>query len=153
MRKYIFFSLGLMSLLLLISCSSVVLKPADFAWPIESVLKVNDKGMIQDQRHALSVNVRELFFLETGDSVNITVPVRVIRDNNGYYYITAPKFKNVYVFEQVEGGLKLVNTIFISSNGLTSPAFNQRSPYIQLLNEKDAPRMLTKDGIVEGVQR
>lgn len=153
MRKCFFFSLCFVIMFFLVSCSSVVLKPADFAWPIESVLKVNDKGMIQDQRHSLTVNVRQIFFMETGDSVNVTVPVRLIRDSNGYYYMTAQRFKNVYVFEQVEGGLKLVNTIFVSSNGLTSPAFNQRAPYIQLLNEKDTPRMLTKDGIVEGVLR
>ncbi|MCX7984143.1 MAG: hypothetical protein N3A63_04500 [Bacteroidetes bacterium] len=135
---------------ILAGCSSVVLKPADFSWPIESVLKVNEKGLIQDQRHCFTLNVRALFYLETNDSVNITVPVRVIRDREGYYYMTAQKFKNVYVFEHVEGGLKLVNTILITTRGLGAPAFNQRAPYIQLVNEKDPPRMLTKDGIVEG---
>lgn len=131
-------------------CSTLVLQPADFSWPIESVLKVNEKGMIQDQRHSFSLNVRPLFFAEMQDSVNIKVPVRIIRDAEGYYFITAQKFKNVYVFEPVVGGLKLVTTIMVKPEGLESPALNQRAPYIQLVNEKDKPLMLTKDGIVEG---
>ncbi len=136
----------------LVGCTSMVLKPADFSWPIESVLKVDENGFIKDQRHSLYVNVKEMFFAETQDSLNIHVPVRIIRDVDGYYYLTAQKFRNVYIFEQVEGGLKLVNTIFVKPEGLESPAFNQRTPYIQLVNEKDTPKMLNKNGIIEGGQ-
>lgn len=136
-----------------VGCSTIVLQPADFSWPIESVLKVNEKGMIQDQRHSFTLNVKELFFAELQDSLSFPVPVRIIRNGEGYYFLTAQRFKNVYVLEQVEGGMKVVNTISIKQSGLESPALNQRPPYIQLINENDAPRMLTKNGIVEGVQR
>jgi hypothetical protein len=68
----------------------------------------------------------------------------------GYYFITASKFKNVYVFGQIEGGLKLTNKILVSQDGLENPAFNQRPPYIQLLNGENPPVSLTKEGILEG---
>ncbi len=34
-----------LSFLILAGCSSLTLKPGDFAWPVESVLKVDDKGI------------------------------------------------------------------------------------------------------------
>ena len=98
------------SFLFLSGCSSLTLKPGDFAWPIETVSKVNDKGMIEDNQYNFSLKVKELLYEETMDSVNISnVTLRIIRDVKGYYFMTASKFKNVYVFEQIEGGLKLSN--------------------------------------------
>lgn len=139
---------------LLAGCSSLLLKPGDFSWPIESVLKVDSKGMVKDQRNFFSLNVKELLFAETQDSVNVSrVTLRMIRDVKGYYFITASKFKNVYVFEQTEGGLKLTNKILVSQNGLSDPALNQQAPSIQLMSEKDPPLLLTKDGIQEGEKK
>jgi hypothetical protein len=141
-------------LLILSGCSQLVLKPAEFAWPVESVCKVDDKGMVQDDRYILSVNVKGLLFAETKDSVNVSSAIlRIIRDLNGYYFITAAKFKNVYVFEQVDGGLKLAKTILVAQNGLDAPAFNQRTSYIELMNDQNPPIKLTKDGIVEGEKK
>jgi hypothetical protein len=139
------------SFLVLAGCSSLTLKPGDFAWPIESVSKVDDKGMIEDKQYYFSLNVKELLYDETQDSVNISnVTLRIIRDMEGYYFMTASKFKNVYVFEQIEGGLKLTNKILVTQDGLENPAFNQRPPYIQLLNGQNPPVSLTKEGILEG---
>ncbi len=141
----------LFSLIVLSGCSSLTLKPGDFAWPIESALKVNENGMIEDSQYYFSLNVKELLFDETQDSVNVSnVIIRVIRNTEGYYFMTASKFKNIYVFEQVEGGLRLANKILVSLDGIDKPAFNQRPPYIQLLNGQDPPIFLTKDGILEG---
>jgi hypothetical protein len=139
------------SLAVLAGCSSLTLKPGDFAWPVESALKVDAAGMVQDSRYSFSVNVKGLLFEETKDSVNVAgVVVRVIRNADGYFFMTGKKFKNVYVFAQAEGSLKLAHTILITENGLADPAFNQRTPYVQLLNEQHTPVLLTKDGIVEG---
>lgn len=135
----------------IVGCSSLMLKPADFSWPVESVLKADNKGMVQESRYQLSFSVKPLFFEETGDSANVTgATVRMIRDQLGYYYIVAPKFKNVYVFVSAEGGLKLEKKIMISESGLSSPAFNARVPHVQLLNGNDKPRLLSKGGIQEG---
>jgi len=139
------------SFLVLAGCSSFTLKPGDFAWPIESVSKVDEKGMIEDKQYYFSLNVKELLYNETQDSVNISnVTLRIIRDTKGYYFMTASKFKNVYVFEQIEGGLKLTKKILVTQDGLENPAFNQRPPYIQLLNGQNPPVSLTKEGILKG---
>jgi hypothetical protein len=140
-----------LSLLVVAGCSQLTLKQGDFAWPVESVLKVDGKGMVQDERYSFSLNVKDLLFEETKDSVNVqNIELRMIRDMKGYFFVTSSKFKNVYVFEQTEGALKFVNKILVSQNGLNSPAFNQRIPYIQLVNEQNPPIMLTKEGIKEG---
>ncbi len=143
--------LFLFSVLFLAGCSSLTLKPGDFAWPIESVSKVDNKGMIEDKQYNFSLNVKELIYTETKDSVNISdVTLRIIRDMKGYYFMTASRFKNVYVFEQIEGGLKLTKKILVALDGLDNPAFNQRHAYIQLLDGQNPLVSLTKEGILEG---
>ncbi len=131
-------------------CSPLMLKPADFSWPIEDELKSDSRGMVQEDRYSLSFSIKPLMYTEFKDSVNVSNrTIRLIRDIEGYYYITGPKFKNVYVFSQGDGGLVLEKAVPVSKEGLTSPAFNQRTPYIELINGNDKPIMLTKDGIHE----
>jgi hypothetical protein len=135
-------------------CSSLILKPGDFAWPVESVLEVDTQGVVQSERYNFSLNVKALLFEETQDSVTFPkVQIRVIRDSKGFYYITSSQFKNVYVFEQSEGGLKLKKKIVVAQNGLSEPAFNQRVPYIQLVNGKNPAILLTEEGIFEGEKK
>jgi hypothetical protein len=127
------------AILLIISataCSTLTLKSADFAWPIENALKVDSKGKIEEQRFSFSVNVKPLFFEEFKDSTNyIGKEIRIIRDRAGYYFITGKDFKNVYVFKPIENGMQLENKIVISEQkGLTNPAFNQKAPNIELLD-------------------
>lgn len=130
------------------ACSSLILKPADFSWPIENALKVDNKGFVEEQRYAFSLKVRSLFFEEFADSNNFAgKEIRIIRDKLGYVYITGKNFKNVYVFMSMEGGMKLEEKIMVSEKGLVSPAFNQKSPNIELL---DSPNkyLLNNKGIV-----
>jgi len=148
------FILIYISFFILTGCSSLMLKPADFAWPVESVLSVDGQGRIQNERYSFSLNVKALLFAETRDSVNIAkVNLRMIRDMKGYYFITASQFKNVYVFEQTEGGLKLKNRILVEQNGLSEPALNQRVPFIQVVNGKNPAVLLTEDGVFEGEKK
>jgi hypothetical protein len=153
--KYVFLAILSLFAVLLAGCNTLTLKPGDFSWPVESALKVNEKEVIQDARHCFSVNVKALSFAEFKDSSAIKTLLRVIRDVEGYYYITAPKFKNVYVFEDAEGSLQLKKVIPIKEQGLESPAFNQRAPYIQLVNENgnDPALLLNKEGIHEGAKK
>ena len=138
------------SFLILAGCSSLTLKPGNFAWPVEDELEVDSHGMVIVKRYDFSVNVKRLLYAETKDSVNVAgVKLRMIRDALGYYFITGVKFKNVYVYEQTEGGLGLANKIAVSENGLSSPALNQRPPCVELVNGQNSPVLLTKDGIVE----
>lgn len=129
-------------------CSPLMLKPANFSWPIEDELKSDSHGMVHEDRYSLSFSIKPLMYAETKDSIHVAnKPIRLIRGVRGYYYITAPKFKNVYVFSQGDGGLVLEKKIAVSEEGLTSPAFNQRPPYIELINGNGKPIYLNIDGI------
>lgn len=122
-------------LILFAACSTLKLEPADFAWPLESVLKVDDNGSVKDERYSFSFDTRGLFFAENNDSLSYKGKnVRILRDKKGYYFMTSNKFKNVYVFEVVDGALQLKNKIFISEFGIADPAFNQRPPNVELID-------------------
>jgi hypothetical protein len=73
----------------------------------------------------------------------------MIRDNQGFYFLTSTNFKNVYVFKADEGKLVQENKIFISEFGLQTPAFNQRDPYIELVDGTNKMN-LTYKGIEGG---
>jgi len=135
-------------------CASLTLAPVHYQWPVESVLTVDGKGNVEEARYNIEFNVKPLLFEETADSVHVSgVELRIIRDMDGYYFMTAPKFKNVYVFVSDEGKLKLEKKILISETGIASPAFNQRPPYIQLLNGREKSMLLSKSGIQQGGQK
>lgn len=143
-------ALELMLIFIFTACAPLALKPADFSWPVESVLHVGEDGVAKEERHNITFNAREMFLIETGDSsAHVDKDIRVIRDMNGYVYITSNNFKNVYVFRNGEGELSLQNKIVISdTTGIASPAFNQRTPYIELIDGNNK-YLLTSDGIKE----
>ena len=126
----------IMLLLLFTACSTIKLEPADFSWPIESVLITDAEGNVNIERYSTEFNASNLFKAEVGDSAVVAnKEVRVIRDKAGYYLMTSPGFMNVYVFELSDGAFVQTNKIFITKKGLTNPAFNQRTPNVELVNE------------------
>ncbi|MCX7797646.1 MAG: hypothetical protein N2249_03375 [Melioribacter sp.] len=141
--------ISLSMILAFTSCATVVLKPADFSWPIENVIRVDEKGFIREERYTFSVNVKRIFFEEYKDSnLALGKEIRIIRNQAGYYFITASNFKNVYVLLPVEGGMKLIKKILISENEpLHHPAFNQKAPYIELI-DGSKKYLLNHKGIV-----
>jgi hypothetical protein len=154
--KYFMF----LSLMFLSACSTLILKPADFSWPVEAVVNVANNGNVDVQRYSLSFNAKELFFNETGDSLGYeNKQLRIIRNENGYYFITDNNFKNVYVFKADKGSLSLEKKIGIIESkgentklpGMIDPAFNQRSPFIELVygNGGNIKVNLTEEGIIK----
>ncbi|MDR3627355.1 MAG: hypothetical protein P4L45_11005 [Ignavibacteriaceae bacterium] len=143
--------LGSFLLVFLTACSSLVLKPADFSWPVESVLNIDNDGNVAVERYSESFNAKMLFYKETGDSLSYqNKQLRVIRNRDGYYFMVADNFKNVYVFNDREGGLRLERKIEISdSAGVQNPAFNQRNPFIELVYGENSTNKinLTSNGI------
>ena len=142
----------LFSFLILITaaCSVLTLQPANFSWPLESVLPIDDNGKVTEDRYSLEVNTVGLFFEEFQDSLSYKgKEIRMIRDNQGFYFLTSTNFKNVYVFKADEGKLVQENKIFISEFGLETPAFNQRDPYIELVDGTNKMN-LTHKGIEGG---
>ncbi len=132
------------------ACSVLTLTPANFAWPIESVLKVNDEGEVSEERYSFSFDAKGIYYEEFQDSLAyLDRELRIIRDVQGYYFITGVKFKNVYVFRAYDGAMVLNNKILISESGVQNPAFNQRSPHIELI-DSDKKLKLTHQGIEGG---
>lgn len=140
---------GLLILFIFHGCSTLTLKPADFSWPVESVLEVDENGSVQEERYSISFNTKNLFFEETEDSnAYLNKEIRLIRNAKGFYFMTSNKFKNVYVFNVYDGELYLENKIFISETGINKPALNQRQSYIQLY-ENGNQYLLSNDGIIK----
>lgn len=137
-------------LFMLTACGSTVkIQNVDFASPIETVAQPDSDGNVSDPRTGLSFNVIPLRDFERKENPDLNITeVRFIRSHDGYYFVTAPGFVNVYVMQPREGELRSVNRIQINENGIQSPAFNQRNPVIQLLDGTGSSYDLTKDGII-----
>lgn len=134
----------------LASCSTLMLSPAEFGWPIESVLKVDDKGFVKEDRYSLSFNTKPLFFEETQDSMSFAgKSIHLIRNSEGFYFMTAANFKNVYVFSVDKNAFALENKLLINENGLKNPALNQRVPFIELVDDGTTYK-LTSEGFDGG---
>lgn len=144
----------LLSTFLLQACNkSFVVKNVDYSQQIESVLIPNSEGIITDIRNGLSFSIlpfqEEEFKTEIEYDSQIK-EVRLIRNKNGYYFITADKFKHVYVMIPKKGELKMKKKILIDENGLYSPAFNWREPAVQLIDAtNNTSILLTEKGIVK----
>ncbi len=124
------------TILLTSGCSTIVLQPADFSWPVETVLKVNLNGFVSEARHTFDINIKPIFYEEFSDSSAYAgKEIRVIRDKAGYYYFTGEGFKNVYMFNCVEGGMKLEEKLNLSDSlTLKMPVFNQKPNGIELID-------------------
>ena len=150
--KHIKLFLVFSSFTLLAACTSLLLEPAQFSWPIESVLKVDKDGFVKEERHSINFNTKALFLDETQDSLSYAgKTLHLIRNNEGFYFMTANDFKNVYVFSVQKNAFILQNKILVKETGLINPAFNQRSSFIELLDDGKTYK-LTSEGIEEGVK-
>lgn len=128
---------------------SMVISKVDYSQPIESVLTPNEDGMVEDVKHGIKFNILPIQFKETQDTSSVTTSeIRYIRGAKGYYYLTAPTYKNVYMMSSEEGELKLQETFPLKEPGIDKPAFNQRAGYVQLVNRTTGEQYkLTPEGL------
>lgn len=128
--------ISVIAAVLLAGCKqSMVISKVDYSQSIESVLQPDEDGIITDVKHGLTFNIKPIQYAETQDTSSVTTKqVRYIRGQEGYYYITAPNYKNVYVMAPEKGKLVLKETLKATDKGIAKPAFNQRMTHIQLLN-------------------
>lgn len=139
------------ALLMLSGCKSTFeLKSVDYSMLLETAVAPDASGFVSDRGYGLKFNVRPIQFLETGDSTTVNPEFRIIRDTDGYYYMTSAGFKNVYIMKPTENAMKLHKKVEVAPNGLERPAFNQRNPMIQLIDGDDLSIMLNKDGLAGG---
>jgi len=130
-------AMGLLFALIVTGCKqSMVISKVDYSQSIESVLTPDENGVVKDVQHGLTFNILPLQYAETQDTSSVTTnEVRYIRGKEGFYYITAPNYKNVYVMAPEKSKLKLKKKLSISETGIAQPALNQRSTFIQLVNQ------------------
>lgn len=143
------------SLLWISSCNkSLVIENVNYAQNVESVLVPNEEGVVTDIRNNISFSIIPIIHKEFGKNSSLNInEIRLIRNQNGFYFITAHHFKNVYVFMPVENELKLKKTIAISDNEIQKPIFNWRNPYIEILSlENGNSLFLTEKGIITTIQ-
>jgi len=138
------------ALLVISSCSSLKMDRVDFGWPVESVVTVSSVNKIEDLRYAVSAWVAGLAQEEFQDSTALRgAKLRLLRSSEGYYFLTGPRFKHVYVFSPGPSSLILNKSIPVAEGGLRNPALNQRTPYVEVLDGDNFHALLTSDDIVE----
>jgi len=135
---------------LLASCSPLTLNNVDFGWPVESVVTVGNDNMIQERRYGLALNVAGLATEEFADSNALKrASLRVLRSQEGYYYITGRQFKHVYVLKPGAAELVAKSKIKVGEHGLHNPALNLRPPHVVLLDENGVRVYLDSDDVVK----
>ncbi len=140
----------LMVAILLQGCSSFSLQQVDYGWPVESVLKVKDNNTVTEGRYAIAFNVAPLAMKEFADSTALKgKELRLLRSNEGLYFVTGSNFKYVYVMAPLASELKLRRKFEVSKSGLKQPALNQRDPYVELLDGKELRLLMTSDEVYE----
>jgi len=137
--------------LALAASSPLVLQNVNFGWPVESVVTVSPANTVEEGRYVLSFSAAPLAAAEFEDSTALRgTSLHLIRNVEGYYFVTGPRFKHVYVFTPRAGALTRYASLEVSTTGLGDPAFNLRPPYVELIDTGAAPRLLTSSDIVEG---
>lgn len=140
----------LLTVLALPGCASVTLKPVDYSWSYESVLTADSAGYVRAEPKTIAFNAGELFRAERKDPAAAAgTVVRIIRDYDGYYFITAPGFKHVYIFNAARGKLTLRKKVLIAEQGMEKPFFNRRELGIELVADGQA-YLLGRKGIIPG---
>jgi len=134
----------------LVSCASLKIENVDFGWPVESVVTVGEDNVAQDKRYSVAFPTAALAMEEFQNPDALRgAKLRVIRSKEGYYFVTGPKFRNVYVFEPGEGMLTQEGKILVSETGLKDPALNNRPPHVELVDGDAFKKVLTASGILE----
>ncbi len=119
------------ALLMSITACSTYIPSVDYSHPTESVVAPDADNYIHDRRYGIVFSIAPLLERENMNSVE---QVRLIRNNKGYYFVTAPGFRHVYVLEPRPGQLKFDNNIELTADGLQRPGFNQRGDYIEVID-------------------
>lgn len=148
--KKVYIPLVLLITLGFVGCSAPSLTPIDFSWPVEVELAADENGMVSSDRYSFSYSVKNLYFIEKGDSLGFKdAKIRMIQGSTGHYYVTAEGFKNVYILKLGDSALELTKTVPLSENPITSPFFNNRIPFIELNYNSGTVIKLSKEGIVK----
>ena len=77
------------------ACKTFEVKNVNYAQQVESVLTPTDNGDVTDSRYGIAFNILPFQYEEMKDSSSVLVDeVRLIRNQNGFYFITADGLNN-----------------------------------------------------------
>ncbi len=147
-------SVSSLCMLALASCSSLTIEHVNYGWPVEVVTTVSSTNTVTAERYGLTFSVAKIAEVEFQDSTSLTgQQIRLLRNSEGYYFLTGPRFKNVYVLRPAESQLARESVIAVSPTGLRAPALNLRNPYVELLDGDGFRKLLTHNDIMEGTKQ
>ena len=139
-----------LAILVLPGCATVTLKPVDFSWSFESVLTADSAGYVKAEPRTIAFDAGEMFRAKTkGQVAAAGNVVRIIRDYEGYYFITSPGFRHVYIFNGARSALSLEKKVLMAEQGMEKPFFNRREKGIELVANGQV-YLLNRKGIVPG---
>jgi len=148
--KKVYLPIVLLVMVGFVGCSAPSLTPIDFSWPVEVELAVDENGMVSSDRYSFSYSVKNLYFIEKGDSLGFAdAKVRMIQGSTGHYYLTSEGFKNLYILKLGDSALEITKTVSLGENPITAPFFNNRNPFIELNYNSSTVIKLNKEGIVK----
>jgi hypothetical protein len=136
------------------SCSSFLLENVTYGWSSEIFINPDNSGNITIPKNSMTFNVSKLFTEEKITENPSGFKIRIIRDDEGYFFITADKFKFVWVFESAEKSLKLKNKLeLVKDTPQSDPKFNEHKPNIEIFTKDGKKFILNKDGIVKNEEK
>jgi len=132
------------------SCSTFKIENVKYGWNGEYFASPDENGDFTIPKNSMKFNVLKLLE-EEGLLNKITdIKLRIIRDEEGYFYITADKFKYIWVFMPDESSLKLKNKIeLLKGKSLEEPKFNEQKPNIKVFLKDKSEFIINKDGIIK----
>ncbi|WP_114984115.1 hypothetical protein [Cyclonatronum proteinivorum] len=127
--------LVLLTLTLSACGGQMVIQNVNFAHPFEMVMEADAEANVSDTRSGLTFSMDKILEKENISRADFAgTSVHMIRNQDGLYFLTAPGFRHVFILESGEGELKEAETVRIPGERLQNPAFNQRAPFIQLVD-------------------
>lgn len=131
-------------------CAAITLKPVDYSWSYESVLTTDADGIARGEPKTIVFDAGALFRAESKQPGSVSGrTVRIIRNDEGFYFVTSPGFRHVYIFDGGRSKLTLRKKVLIAEEGMEKPFFNRREQGIQLVANGQV-YVLNKKGIVPG---
>jgi hypothetical protein len=129
------------------SCSSLKIENVKYGWGGEFFANPDESGLINIPKSSMQFNISQILTEEKLTGNPKDHKFRIIRDDEGYFYITANNFKFVWVFACEEASLVLKNKLdLLEGKSLDDPKFNEQKPNVRLFLKDGKEFLLNKDG-------
>jgi hypothetical protein len=136
--------------ILFVSCTSFKIENVTFGWNAEYFATPDDNGNFTVPKYSMTFNVLSILKEENIIEKPSAIKFHIIRDDDGYIFLAADKFKNVWVFESSEKSLKLHAKLDLTEKQpLNDPKFNENKPNIKVFTQDKKEFVINKDGVIK----